>query len=559
MRVDVRTDYVPVAEFAELEVSLDDGDSIMIHDASFDEDYLMGVRVASLEAVFRGSHTVRARMRAADGRRLAQRVVAIEVDGPQTVTLVFTRDCAGIECPGDGDVAGATECLGGLCVTPECTPENPRACGATQCTADSDCPGASVGCTRPLCSDGTCFVGTDSAACASSEYCNPEVGCVARPTGADDMGTGAVDMGTPGDGGADVDAGMADGGPIDMGLPEECGQPCDTGDLCEQGIYSCATGAPVCVRDRLLDAGTPCRPSAGSCDVAETCDGASPACPLDQFAPTGLACADGFCDGLGTCASGCTPGATCSTGNLCATGTISCDTGAPVCVRSGNAPNGTMCAATDNGAWGSCGGFGGTCGETGSRSRTVTIYACQSGACTASSSPQSEPCSRSTDGTSCGAVTYGDFGACGGFSDTCDTTGTRSRPSSTPTCSGGTCTSVAGTDTGSCSRSTEGNSCGGVTYGTFGACTYESGMCDETGSRTRTSSTPTCQSGTCTDVAGTDTDSCTRDTDGLDCGSQERLCLERFCTAGVCEDTFCPTGFQCCRFDGCFPDGVSCP
>ena len=50
LRVDVRTDWVPVVEFAEVEVSLDDGASILVHDASFDEDFLAGVRVASLES-----------------------------------------------------------------------------------------------------------------------------------------------------------------------------------------------------------------------------------------------------------------------------------------------------------------------------------------------------------------------------------------------------------------------------------------------------------------------------------------------------------------------------
>src|SRR5581483_2515218 len=45
-------------------------------------------------------------------------------------------------------------------------------------------------------------------------------------------------------------------------------------------------------------AGTECRPSAGDCDVAETCDGSSPACPADGFQPSTTTCrpSAGPCD-----------------------------------------------------------------------------------------------------------------------------------------------------------------------------------------------------------------------------------------------------------------------
>ncbi|GEM_PF-844087 len=518
VRVDVRTDWVPTVEFAEVEIGLDEAGSTSIYDASASDDFLTGIRVATLEGVSHGNHTVRARLLAADGRRLASRLVSVNVDGPKTVTLIFTRDCAAVECPGDGDAADATECLGGQCVTPECSPENPDACGTAQCTTDDDCPAPSVGCARAICNAGTCFVGAASGTCATSEYCNPETGCTPRPTGDADMGSdGMRDMGGM-DAGAPMDASF-DMGPPDLGLPEECGQPCDTGDLCEVGIYECSTGAAICVRDTLVAAGTTCRDAVDTCDVAEVCDGESPACPIDAFAATGATCAAGFCDGLGTCSDTCTPGASCSTGNPCETGTISCDTGAPVCERSGNAADGISCAATENGAWSACGDYSGTCDTTGTRTRTVTTYACQAGACTPSAAPDSESCGRSTEGVSCGSVSTGSWGACGGYSGTCGESGTRSRSVTTPTCQSGSCANVVTSESGSCSRDTDGDSCGSVSQGSWGSCGGYSGTCDETGTRSRSITTPTCASGSCANVVTSENGSCTRDTDGDSCGS----------------------------------------
>lgn len=570
VRVDVRTDWVPVAEFAEIEVSIDGSSETIIYDAAFDDDFLTGVRVATLEDVKAGPVAVRARILAADGRRLVQRVVAAEVTSSTTLTLVFTRSCAAVTCP-DGDPS-ATECVGGRCVSPECSPENPEACGDGGCETDSDCGDAPVGCARTLCTAGECFVGSDFSACATGEFCHPELGCQPRPVESDG-GMSTVDGGPPMDGSTPVDGGS---GPIDMGPPEECGMPCDTGNECETGIYECSTGEAICVRDRLLDPGTTCRSSAGECDVAETCDGESPACPMDTFRSTGTSCSAGFCDGLGTCSDTCTPGADCSTGNPCETGTIDCSGGTPSCERSGNAPSGTSCGTTENGPFGSCGGFSSTCDETGTRSRTVTRFECQSGSCESMAESDTEPCTRSTtgvscgttmttgwsscggysgtcdetgsqsrmvttytcqsascdsntsmenrgcgrdtDGNGCGVVTYGGWSGCGSYSSTCDETGTRSRSVFTPTCSGGSCSTATSTQNGSCGRDTDGDGCGAVTYGPWSSCSGFSNACDETGTRTRDVYTPTCSGASCGTVTTTQTGSCTRDTDGDGCG-----------------------------------------
>lgn len=72
------------------------------------------------------------------------------------------------------------------------------------------------------------------------------------------------------------------------------------GEVCDPGRDACC--AATC--DALMPAGTACRPSAGSCDPAEVCDGANPACPSDAMLPDGNACsgcASGLC---GTCMAG---------------------------------------------------------------------------------------------------------------------------------------------------------------------------------------------------------------------------------------------------------------
>ena len=70
------------------------------------------------------------------------------------------------------------------------------------------------------------------------------------------------------------------------------GLPCST-DVCN------ATG--TCTHNASLS-GTPCRASAGVCDVAETCDGSSTSCPADGFANSGecRAAAD-VCDAAESC------------------------------------------------------------------------------------------------------------------------------------------------------------------------------------------------------------------------------------------------------------------
>lgn len=113
------------------------------------------------------------------GRDVQSRALRVHVDGAVVRTLLMTRDCGGVACPGTGDPS-AVACLGGRCVDPSCTEEDPTACGPRACTSDGDCPASAVACAPSRCSgSGVCVVTPDDALCAPSEACDAQTGCVA--------------------------------------------------------------------------------------------------------------------------------------------------------------------------------------------------------------------------------------------------------------------------------------------------------------------------------------------------------------------------------------------
>ncbi|MFH1437860.1 MAG: hypothetical protein ABIJ56_19285, partial [Pseudomonadota bacterium] len=71
---------------------------------------------------------------------------------------------------------------------------------------------------------------------------------------------------------------------------------------------SCSGADPDCPPDELERAGTLCRPPAGECDEPERCSGSDEACPADAFAAGGTPCSDAdrcthpdACDAEGQC------------------------------------------------------------------------------------------------------------------------------------------------------------------------------------------------------------------------------------------------------------------
>ena len=85
---------------------------------------------------------------------------------------------------------------------------------------------------------------------------------------------------------------------------------CDDSNVCTDDSCNPTTG---CVHTPG-NAGTVCRPSAGDCDVAETCTGTSPTCPADAYEPDDTVCDDD---------DACTSGDMCTAG-ICAGVAVAC-------------------------------------------------------------------------------------------------------------------------------------------------------------------------------------------------------------------------------------------
>lgn len=227
-------------------------------------------------------------------------------------------------------------------------------------------------------------------------------------------------------------------------------------------------------------------------------------------------------------------------GDECNVGT--CQEATGECIPS-PAFDGDDCGAgTTCDSFGACGGFdpGDVCDETGTRSRDCTDRVCSSGSCIEVERVDSEPCTRDQDGVTCDDTTCGDFGACGGFSDTCDEHGLRARTCTAFACDSGSCAGDDFTDFDFCTRgSRDGITCASDDCGPFGACQFSpTNVCDETGSRSRVCTTFECQSEVCEDASSyVDSETCTRDTDGHKC--------DEVCTGmggGMCTDLFCMDG-----------------
>src|SRR5690606_35160615 len=111
--------------------------------------------------------------------------------------------------------------------------------------------------------------------------------------------------------------------------------PCDVAETCDGATTTCPPDG--------FDSTTICRPAAGPCDAADACDGSGAACPADAPAPAGTPCGvDRVCDATGACTD-CVDGAPCATGRGCETGRIDCSGGPPACVPAGPQPAGFVC------------------------------------------------------------------------------------------------------------------------------------------------------------------------------------------------------------------------
>jgi len=193
---------------------------------------------------------------------------------------------------------------------------------------------------------------------------------------------------------------------------------------------------------------------------------------------------------------------------------------------------GAPCGTPTYGAWTSC-TYASACDETGTRTRTVTRFTCSAGGCnTPQTTTETGSCSRNTDGSSCGSIQYGTWSTCGYISDCDNAAPDRSRTVTTYTCKAGACASSTSTQKSSCSRNTDGDPCAPFSYDAWSACGGYANTCDETGVQSRRESGKKCSAGACVNYTGTQTRNCSRDTDGRTCG---RTGCGDTCKAGACE------------------------
>ncbi|HXI60656.1 MAG TPA: HYR domain-containing protein, partial [Polyangia bacterium] len=108
-----------------------------------------------------------------------------------------------------------------------------------------------------------------------------------------------------------------------------CASACGGGDPTDCQACSVAAGGTTDGLCTPVSAAHVCRPSAGVCDAAETCDGSSLQCPANGFAPAGTGCraSAGVCDTAEVCTGS---SAQCPADQLTAAGTI-CRAGAGAC------------------------------------------------------------------------------------------------------------------------------------------------------------------------------------------------------------------------------------
>jgi hypothetical protein len=356
---------------------------------------------------------------------------------------------------------------------------------------------------------------------------------------------------------ASIDAPRTDGATMPDIPPVACSNDGD----CDDGI-ACTTdscGDAACeytTNDAACDDGNVCTDDV--CTIGVGCDARNNTSPCPD---------DVYCNGTDVCSGGvCThPGDPC-------TSPTSCDETANACVGCASRAD---CPADAVGAFGSC-DYTGDCDSSATRTRTDLTYACTDGMCVPTPTPVNEPCTRVTEDTSCGVGSCGGYGACAGFSDSCDLSGTETRSCTDLLCTSGTCMGRARMDSRACTRPTDGTACG-TSCGGWGTCMYAS-TCATAGTQSRTCTDSACSGGSCT--AGSpriEMQACgTRSTNGVDCGSsctpfgactgfttdcQEtggthtRTCTPRTCNAGSCATGTAADESASCSRD---TDGMGC-
>jgi hypothetical protein len=429
--VDVKTDLLPVGEFVVIrtEVSrepfeprVEPGRRIDLL-VTADQDFLSGVRVADVEGLATGTSYVRVAALGPGGELILDRITLVTVRGRVALTVLLTRSCRGVTCPPDGS-PNLSACLGGRCVDPACSPENPAACGTLDCDATRPCVVEGATCVDAVCAGGACLVTPDHSACAADERCDVDRGCVLRDGTMPDAGSCPARETVCTDGADDDCDGDADCADSDCD-----GVSCaEFGRTCAAGTCGCAGGAmeTLCgdAADEDCDGDVDCDDAdcAGvACGaLGEICGASGCACPGRAPETECGDAIDGDCDGVRDCMDTDCDTLSCGpAGEVCTAGACSCTGGSMEAVCDDGADNdcdastdctdadcdGRSCGAQVVGAWGACGGYADACDQSGTQSRSITDPTCSDSGCMPVVSMESRPCTRTVaDGTSCGST-----------------------------------------------------------------------------------------------------------------------------------------------------------
>lgn len=178
LRIDVKTDLVPELEFGSVWVFDIDTGFFVMQRVDATQDWFAGVRIGEVSKSMGGLVDLRVEIHAADGGILLERRASAQLDGDTAITVVMSRDCRGVECPGAGDSPSAVACLGARCVDPEClTGEEPE-CPPPACTVVTDCAATLPDCSTPACIGGVCLALDVEGSCPLGGVCDPDEGCV---------------------------------------------------------------------------------------------------------------------------------------------------------------------------------------------------------------------------------------------------------------------------------------------------------------------------------------------------------------------------------------------
>jgi hypothetical protein len=211
-------------------------------------------------------------------------------DGSSPSCPADTKSPSGTACTADANPCTLDQCDGSsdLCQHPAGNAGATCRAAVNECDLAETCTGSSTTCPADAVkASGTAC--TDDGNACTTDLCNGTVGAPACVHAAGNAGTvcraaaNECDL-------AETCTGNSTTCPADT--VKASGTACtDDGLGCTSDVCNGTVGAPACTHP-TKSAGTVCRAATNECDLQETCDGTSTACPADTVKAAGTACTD---------------------------------------------------------------------------------------------------------------------------------------------------------------------------------------------------------------------------------------------------------------------------